>query len=656
LTEHLKTHVADRGTESRVFVGMLALSTMRFSPPPLETRIVENFPCAGVSPVDESKAPTAATYWRTLRHLRWSQLGHLALRRVLPRSQSLAEVHGLVRLRQVPGPWPFMQWQPEASRQMLNTREFTFLNRTAASNGAIPWNDQRHPKLWLYHLNYFDFLNVDFGFPDEEQALMSALAIALDWCAQNTQGNEAGWEPYPLSLRIINWLKFLARHQRTLESLGHKAEVNTLLTSLGVQVATLEHRLEKDLMANHLLKNIKALLFAGAWLETSASARWWSKGEALLEQQLHEQILADGGHFERSPMYHAQILEDLVELRLLCQSVGLRLAGHELLEQKIPSMAEFLRGILHPDGEIPLFNDSVLGGARAPAELLTVAGSHDNTIIESDSPGRLFAETGYGAIRNIETQSAVVFDCGPMGPDYQPGHGHCDVLSYELSLCGQRVVVDSGVSTYEPGPERSFERSTAAHNTIRIGDEEQAEVWASFRVGRRPRVGKLQGGNHGPFHFLSGSHDAYRRLGVIHARTILFHPRDTWLVVDLLRGKGSHLVESFLHFHPCVRIEALNDHLEIHSGLPLRRWRLEFADRSYLLTAYGAGEFDIRKSWYAERFGERQPSAALRWAWRGQVPTGMIQIFTPMGTPLPHIAPDWAGNSIAIDGHKLPLG
>jgi uncharacterized heparinase superfamily protein len=349
------------------------------------------------------------------------------------------------------------------------------------------------------------------------------------------------------------------------------------------------------------------------------------------------------------------VLEDLAEIRLWCAATGKRLACADLLSQKIKSVVEFLRGILHPDGEIPLFNDSALHAARPPAELLAMAETQDDNVVESESPVTLFPATGYGVMRSRESRSALIFDCGPLGPDYQPGHGHCDALSYELSLHGQRVVVDTGVSTYEPGPERSYERSTAAHNTVRIDDEEQSEIWGSFRVGRRPRVAQLRGDCNSVLPFVSGEHDAYRRLGVVHARKILLLGADTWIVVDLLRGSGSHRVESFLHFHPHVRVEAQDDRMKTGDGLPLRCWSVEFADQSYVLATYGAGQLELRMSWYAEQFGIRQTSPALRWSWQGTIPTGMIHIFTPAETSLPHVAENWRGNSIEIDGHRIPL-
>jgi hypothetical protein len=82
---------------------------------------------------------------------------------------------------------------------------------------------------------------------------------------------------------------------------------------------------------------------------------------------------------------------------------------------------------------------------------------------------------------------------------------------------------------------------------------------------------------------------------------------------------------------------------------------VEFADQIYGLTTYGAGKFDLRKSWYAEQFGDRRPCTVLRWARKGTIPTGTIHVFTPMETSLPHISADWRGNSIEVDGHQIPL-
>jgi hypothetical protein len=558
-----------------------------------------------------------------------------------------------VRLRDMPGRWPFLDWEPEASRRMLAAREFTFLNQTVSRNGRIPWNDRRYTKLWLYHLNYFDFLNVGFVLPDEKPMLDRALEIALDWRHHNTQGTEVGWEPYALSIRIVNWLKFLTRHGRSLESLGKGRRMGILLESLGVQAATLEHRLERDLLGNHLLKNIKALLFAGALLETLDSTRWWTTGEELLEQELTEQILSDGGHFERSPMYHSQVLEDLAEIRLLCATTGRNPACSDLLFRKIQSMGQFLKGILHPDGEIPLFNDSVLGGTRSPNRLLAMAETSDVQCPESEAHVTLFRETGYGVVRNPESRSSLIFDCGPLGPDYQPGHGHCDVLSYELSLHGQRVVVDTGVSTYEPGPERHYERSTAAHNTLRIDAEEQAEIWASFRVGRRPRVGRISGGSDGVFHFVSGERYINQRKSLVHARKILLRAPNTWIVADLMRGSGTHRVESFLHFHPLVRVKAQGDLASASNGMPLRRWQLEFAGQAWSLVTYGEGQFGLIESWYSEQFGKREPSTVLRWTWKGTIPTAMVHAFVPKSVRVPHVAADASGKSLEIDGHRI---
>ncbi len=623
--------------------------------------------------------PTLGTYWRTVRHLRAGQLAALIERRVLPSRTPKRWKSAPVYLRKA-SPWPvFPEWQPARAIRMLESGEFSFLNATQPSSGAIPWSSQGLPKLWLYNLNYFDFLNVDLSAPDLRFHLRRALDVARDWMARNTTGREVGWEAYPLSLRIVNWLKFLMRNAAMAEALEGGAAVQALLASLRTQTLVLEARLETHLLANHLLKNIKALMFAGALLDAPESSRWWREGEKLLRREVAEQVLSDGGHFERSPMYHVEVLEDLLDLQALVKACNISGGPGRLLSQSVSATAGFLAAILHPDGEIPLMNDSVLEVAPPAVGLLNRAGTQvelisGNRPVEGDPdgppysadglvgrPSRTRAEvtvlpkTGYGVIRDPRSRSYLILDCGPLGPDIQPGHAHCDLLSYEFSLHGQRVVVDTGVSTYEPSPERHFERSTAAHNTLRIDGEEQAEIWASFRVGRRPRVGRLEAGEIKEFYFLRGSHYAYQHRGLVHSRAIVLTPRGCWIVIDSLRGSGNHQVESFIHLHPDVGVERLRD----SSGDGLVRestaWTIRFGEEHYFLATMGGGDVEAQPSWYAPEFGLRQRRTTLHWSWQVDLPATLIYTFTRSGERPPAITKCSDSHAVGIDGVLIPL-
>jgi uncharacterized heparinase superfamily protein len=95
------------------------------------------------------------------------------------------------------------------------------------------------------------------------------------------------------------------------------------------------------------------------------------------------------------------------------------------------------------------------------------------------------SESGY--VRFQKEDVVALLDVAPLGPDYLPGHGHADTLSFEMSLNGRRVLVDTGTSRYDECPGRLFQRGTAAHNTVVVDDADSSEVWGSFRVAHRAR-------------------------------------------------------------------------------------------------------------------------------------------------------------------------
>jgi len=607
---------------------------------------------SGTLPVFTSSVPrvSVGTCLRTLRYLHAFQLLYLIKRRLphgLPKRP-----HCPARLREMARPIFFPEWQPMTSRHAIETGKFRFLHLDSPESGAIPWSSAFYSQLWLYNLNYFDFLNLSFDRPDDPPLLRKAVKLALDWCEHNPTGQEVGWQPYPTSLRIVNWLKFLHQNTARMGGTVESQSIDGMIASLHQQVLSLEQRLEFGLMNNHVLKNAKALLFASALLATPDAPRWQAKGKKLLLCEVGRQVLPDGGHFERSPMYHAQVLEDLLDLRLLSISSDVDVALPSW-ESKLDAMEEFLCQMVHPDGSIVLFNDSTLGASREAAELSAYRGTRkDDTTPKSGLQVYVFEQSGYGTIRDHYTGDALFFDCGPVGPDCQPGHGHSDLLSFELSLEGQRVVVDTGVSTYEKGKVRQYERSTSAHNTLRIDGIEQAEMWGSFRVGRRPPVGCLTAGAVAGFHFVRGEHFAYRHLGVVHTRTIVHAPGDCWVIADWLQGTGSHQIESFIHFHPSVRVAPCPDACAAHDRPT--NWRIRVGDTCYVLISQG-WNFCLTEAWYSPEFGLRQKQSVLYCERQADLPTGMLYSIVPGGQIVPRVSYIEREEAVEIDGTAISL-
>jgi uncharacterized heparinase superfamily protein len=255
--------------------------------------------------------------------------------------------------------------------------------------------------------------------------------------------------------------------------------------SLALQAAWLEKHIEWHLLGNHLFSNAKALVFAGLFFDGRDADRWLEKGLRILEREIPEQILSDGGQFELSPMYHSIATEDVLDL-LNASEAWPGLVNPEVVEhwrQMAKKMLHWASVMQHPDGRIALLNDSAFGIAPELGELFSYA---ERLGLEFESASGALQHLEQSGYARIELGEAVLFaDIGRIGPDYLPGHAHADTLCFGLSLFGDRWFVDTGCSTYEVCDERLRQRGTAAHNTVVVDGEDSSEVWSSFRVARR---------------------------------------------------------------------------------------------------------------------------------------------------------------------------
>ena len=374
-----------------------------------------------------------------------------------------------------------------------------FLNEDGEIAGAAQWNDPGKPKLWLYNLHYFD----DLGAPADAERRGLQRELVARWISENPPGKGNGWEPYPVSLRIANWIKW---------ALAGEPLEPAWRDSLAMQTRWLADRVEWHLLGNHVLANAKALVLAGLFFDGAEAEGWLRAGLSIYASELPEQILTDGAHFELSPMYHAIILEDLLDLINAARAYG-EAEGQVFadLSQITTRMRLWLAAMTHPDGGLSFFNDAAFGIAASRADLEAYAARLGLAPVAELGEGlHHLAASGY--VRVNSGEMAAILDLAAVGPDYIPGHAHADTLSFELSLGAGRIIVNGGTSTYEPGPLREAERATAAHSTVEVGGESSSEVWSSFRVARRARVRDAGIDIGGSTVTVRASHDGYRRL------------------------------------------------------------------------------------------------------------------------------------------------
>ncbi|MGA2847537.1 MAG: alginate lyase family protein [Terracidiphilus sp.] len=540
----------------------------------------------------------------------------------------------------------------------LGAGRFKLLNEEVTLGFPVPWQPSQTGRLWRYNLHYFDYaldLAMLVKWRKDEQAAGMLARLFREWIEGNRIGHGVGWHSYPIARRIVNWI-----HAFSLASpsaiFENEVSETKWLTSLYQQTRYLEGHLEYDCLGNHLLANGKALVFAGLFFGGNAGLRWYSIGQRILWRGLQDQLLEDGGHQERSPMYHSIVLQDYLEVVL-----ALKLNGREVpnwVRTDLISMGDLLSGIRHPDGEIPLFGDSAFGIAHRPGDILAAAerlldaprrwpgtkpGLYCDLIApQANQPGKAaeitqemrssWPATGYFVLPGEGHDDRLIVDAKPMGPDHLPAHGHCSLFSYELSIRGERLIVDSGVGTYEPGAWRTFWRSTRAHNTVVADGAEQFEIWASFRVGERTHLSEcefLQGPTASIF---VGAHSGFagQKAPTQQRRFIAALAGGYWMVLDEINGRGRHAIESLVHLASNAAPEVGEAYTNVTMGLLKLRFH-PFYDQAGLshTTICTRGQLDPIQGWYAPEFGKKMPNSVLSFSTNSTLPAKIGYLIAP---------------------------
>ncbi|MFK8006499.1 MAG: heparinase II/III family protein [Saprospiraceae bacterium] len=461
-------------------------------------------------------------YYHTVKYLKWIQFKYRLIylwkskvsffKKSDPSIAYLSSQNDLKIVASIPSR---IAWEGE--------NRFNFLNIEHQFKNEIDWNFSKNGKLWTYNLNYFEFLD------QPNISKQEGLNLIHDFI-QNEKNIKDGMESFPISLRVIFWIKFLIKHQIRDEGIDQ---------SLQRQLQALKLNLEYHLLGNHLLENSFGLLFGAVYFDDDSLLEI---AKRILFPQLEEQILLDGAHYELSPMYHQLILFRILDSVNLLQKKSSQKTEKLLsvFRKKAELMLAWLTEITWSNGDLPRLNDSASAIAPTTVELQSYAKELGLQIVKIK-----IKECGYRKF-SYEDYEAIV-DVGQIGPDYIPGHAHSDTFNIVLHFRGQPILVDVGISTYEKNKRRHLERSTASHNTVMIDGKEQSEIWGGFRVARRAKVIFLEETSNRLF----AIHDGYQRIKCQHQRTFIFGENDLQINDKILGGKSAM---AFFHFHPDIQV------------------------------------------------------------------------------------------------------
>lgn len=416
-------------------------------------------------------------------------------------------------------------------------------------SGRVDWRaggDQLR-RMTLHYMEYLEGV---------DDALWSELVA--QWLADNDAPAPGAWRDswnsYALSLRVVVLMQELARRDIAAR-LRRQIEASVVR-----QLLHLERHLETDIGGNHLVKNLKALLWASCCFEGPHAARWRALGLRLLGDALAQQILADGAHFERSPAYQCQVFADLLDCRA---ALGADPLGGRL-DDALRRLAQATADLAHPDGAVAQFNDAGLDMAYAPGLCLD---AYARLFGAAPAPRRVFALPQAGFFGARLGEDHVVVDCGRIGPDDLPAHAHGDVLSFELSIAGHRMIVDQGVYEYVDGDKRRRARAAASHNTLSLEGAEMADFFGAFRCGRRPNVTLRRYEPRDDGFLLEGAHDGFAHLPgrPVHLRRFDCRP-GAITIEDHLEGRTDRAARIGFLLHPEVEIAEEGASLRLARG------------------------------------------------------------------------------------------
>lgn len=385
------------------------------------------------------------------------------------------------------------------------------------------------------------------------------------WIDDNPLMHTVNWKcAMDVAFRAVNWLfalNMIADYHGFDNHFAEKAS-----KSLWQHGFFIRNNLERVIpySNNHYTSDLVGLLYLGKLFEMTRKGRRWLRF-ALKEyyKEICQQVFPSGVHYERSVSYHRMMTEMLSYPVYMLKRMG-ETVPQEVME-RIGNMYSYIATYTKPNGLAPLIADNDDGrfvpflqrdfrkhgylNDNNSVENRFIAAGMQPLFCKQVEKGRLFEDAEVAIIRQHNDYIFINhggYSKNPKESDSTIGtHTHNDLLSFELNLRGQDIIVDAGTYLYTSSEsDRNAFRSTYKHNTIVVDDEEQNGFVSSFALKRNVRKGKLRpkedGVIEGDYTTISGQ--------MYHNRQFSFDNGKLVITDNITKTGNGHAARFFLHF------------------------------------------------------------------------------------------------------------
>jgi uncharacterized heparinase superfamily protein len=440
---------------------------------------------------------------------------------------------------------------------------------------------------WRSWINRFTWLQ-DLRSCGGPAARQLARQLTQQWLDENPGYESFAWRSDILAAR----LRQILLHHAFLEVQTDALFRSALLYSLNRQAAHLARALPDGLAGSELLKASIVLMMAGAMLPLGDA--WLARGRRIFAHEIGKQILADGGHVERSPGVTLDLLQHLLDLRHVLTLTRQSLPDH--LQIAIENLAAVLHMLCHDDGKLALFNDSNEGTRELLALVFSrVGGDRQRELTQLPLTGYQRLQAG---------KALVILDCGAPPRHGLDGHAHAGTLSFEMSYGADRMIVNCGAAHPSSPDWRQVQRTTAAHSTLVVDDTNSSMLLDHGGMALIPTIVTSRREETDGQVWLDTSHNGYEEsFGLVHRRRLFLAGDGSELMgEDMITGTGGNAFALRFHLHPQVQVSITQNGQAALLKLPGGSgWRMRIQ----------GGDIALAESIYMGQYGQVRRSQQL---------------------------------------------